>query len=219
LTGGFSYLTTNVEALMEGKSMSEIKNAVASGPRYCNKLLLKWWNDADRFRQPIKSVKTLFSFLNTRIWNFLNYYFLHQLVKAFGDASLKSIMEAFVSDVEGFKKMILVEDFSKCWVELNTAIMGYVKFEVKFATKNLTLQELDIFLEELKVTFFLSLFTNSASCMFYHGFKEDGSVASWLFPSELAVILKNNIKYNKSLFEDFGVTRAEIEENEGALNE
>jgi len=216
LSTEFTHLVTTVEALIEGKSMCEIKNAVTtSGPRYCNKLLFKWWNDADASRQPIKSVKTLFSFLNTRIWNFLNYYILHQLVNAYGNAALKSSMKTFVSDVQGFKKMIIVEDFNKCRMGLNTAIMGYVKFEVKFATNDLTLHELEIFLEELRVTFFPSLFTNCTSCMFFHGFGEEGSIVSWLIPSELAEILKNNIKNNKSLFENFEVIHAELEENEG----
>ena len=216
LNNEFSYLTKTVQTLIKDKNVREIKSAFTSGPRYCNKFLLKWCNavNGNESHQPGKP----FSFFKAEIWNFLNYYFLHQLINAFGDPALKSSMEAFVSNVEGFKEMTLVEDFGKCWAGQNASVPGYVKLEVKFGIRDLTMQEIEIFCEELRLNFFSSLFTNSASCMFYHGFGEEGSVVSWLIPSELAEILKSNVQINKSLFADFEVIHAELEEYEGIVS-
>ena len=216
LNDEFSYLTKTVQTLMKDKNVSEIKRAFTSGPRYCNKFLLKWFNavNGNESQRPGKP----FSFFNAEIWIFLNYYFLRLLINAFGDPALKSRMEAFVSNVESFKEMTLVEDFGKCWLGQNVSVPGYVKLEVKFGIRDLTIQEIEIFREELRLNFFSSLFTNSASCMFYHGFGEEGSVVSWLIPSELAEILKSNVQINKFLFVDFEVIHAKLEKYEGIMS-
>ena len=213
----FFNLAEQLHLKMLHKSVDDVKCSIINLPSYVNKFIHKLWNDIEA-SYSIKTVNDLFTILNTKVWSFLDYYLLEQLIRKFGDDALKERMKSYICRIQNFKETTLVVDFIKCWGGHKREIPGYVKLEVKCARRDMTIAELEHFREEIRVDYFRSLVSECASCMYYNEFREGCFVVSWLIPSELADILKSNSQSTRDSFKDFEVSYADVTDDEGMIN-
>ena len=158
----------------------------------------------------LSPVQVLFDFLNTRMWNFMDYQLLKLVTDIFGTEETKRQMASYVQQFEHFQLSTTVQEFSLCWDGSKIKpSQCYSEFEVKFTpdhVKNFTLEVLSTFQEKIRKLFLLS-HPHSEYVMIHYGYRSSGFVVTYVLPWSLALKIKEGILALKSyeVFESFFV--------------
>ncbi len=172
--------------------VSTLTSYISLLPPYVNIYVFPMWNKICKKLSNDETLNSLFTILNKEVWNILDYKLLEYFIKRCGNRKLKREMQSYVAELEKFKKQTLVVDFIECWEGLIREIPDYDEVKVKFDKHCLTLANLDAFRKTLTRICFPSLL-DYAGWIYYKRFEEGCFVVSWLFPSQLVVLLHHYI--------------------------
>ncbi len=172
--------------------VSKLTSCISLLPRSINIYVFPMWKKICKKLSDDETLNSLFTILNMEVWNILDYKLLEHFIKRCGNRKLKREMRSYVAELEKFKKQTLVVDFIECWEGHNREIPDYDEVKVKFDKHCLTLANLDAFRKTLTRKCIPSLL-DYAGWIYYKHFKEGCFVVSWLFPSQLVVLLHHYI--------------------------
>ena len=158
-----------------------------------------------------KTLDSLFTVLNKKIWNILDYHLLEHFINDSESDDLKRSMKRYILKLENFKKRTLVIPFIECWKGHDRDIPDYMDLEVKFKD-NKSLADLDQVWKRLQDETFPSLLKYAG--IRYHKLMEEGCCkVSWLIPDQLAQLLKEHIRRVHVLLKEYHVIQVMIGED------
>lgn len=150
-----------------------------------------------------KTLTGLIHFLNSRIWNFIDYHLLEYTIARFGSDSLQRYMQEYVRELEKFENETTVFDFMECWPGRETKPPNYDEIGAKIDKdpKRCTIKELNDFRCSLGVEFLPSLVEYTKYIMFHYKHANGCFSVTWILPSAVASLLKEAAsKPSASLF-------------------
>ena len=179
-------------------------------PHSIKKFTNPMWKKICKKKQ-IETLDCLFTVLNEKIWNILDYHLLEYFINECGNHDLKRRMKRYILELKNFKKKTLVIPFIKCWEGHDRDIPDYKELKVKFDDNNLSLADLDQVWKRLREKTFPSLLKYAG--IMYHKLMEEGCcIVSWLLPDQLAQLLKEHIRRVHVLLKEYHVIQVMIGE-------
>ena len=162
-------------------------------------------------KKQYETLDSLFTVLNEKIWNILDYHLLEHFINECGNHNLKRSMKRYILELKKFKKGTLVIPFIECWEGHDRDIPDYKELKVKFDNNELTLADLDHVWKKLQKKIFPSLLRYAE--LQYHKLMEEGCcIISWLLPDQLAQLLKEHIRRIHVLLKEYHVIHVMIGE-------
>ena len=155
------------------------------------------------------TLDSLFAILNMEIWNILDFRLLEYFIKKSGADELAEGMKKYISELEKFKKEILVIDFIECWEGHNRTFPEYDELTIKFNKQSLTLAKLDKFHRTL-VRKCIPSMLNYSGWICYKHFKSACFEVTWMLPIQLAMLVKRNIPTMCKVLESFKVQQVAV---------
>ena len=136
--------------------------------------------------EKLKTLTSLFQFLNGEVWNFIDYHLLEYVISEFGSQRLKQCMQQYAIDLKEYKNHATVHEFIQFWPTRQKP-PNYDDITVKLDKdpKLYTMRELDEFRQSLSVEFWPRL-SDYAKFVTYHYSHAEGSfIVTWILPPGL----------------------------------
>ena len=139
----------------------------------------------------IESLYGLFHFLNTSVWNFMDYDLLDYVIARFGSNHIKQCMQQYITDLKEFKCRTTIHEFMECWPGRQKRLLKYDDLTVKFEKdpKCSTVKELDDFRQKMCVELLPRLSDYARFVMYHYKHAEGCFVITWILPATLATEL------------------------------
>ena len=192
----------------ENRTVDDLTTIISSLPSDVNLYVYDSWKKI--VDQTFKNLDSLFTKLNAEVWTFLDYYLVHHIIEEINVNDLSLKMTEYIGAIQEFKKRTFVVPFIECWKGHPRNIPDYAKVEIKLNDTNITLAKLDDLREGLNKTFFPSL-SSCAACIYYNHFETGCFIVSFVFPNNLAKILKESIR-QCSLFDKFDIAYLSVQD-------
>ena len=190
--------------------MEKLTTCISLLPRSINIYIYPMWKKICKKKQ-YETLDSLFTVLNKKIWNILDYHLLEYFINECGNRNLKRSMKRYILELKNFKKRTLVISFIECWDRQGRDIPDYKELKVKFDDDKLTLADIDRFWTRLREKAFPSLLKYAG--LVYHKLMEKGCcIVSWLLPDQLAQLLKEHIRRVHVLLKEYHVIQVMIGE-------
>ena len=184
--------------------MEQLTGFISVIPRSVSIYVYPMWLEICNETKTNETLNSLFTILNMKVWNILDYNLLEYCIAKFGDNDLNKRMNHYISELNKFKEETLVVKFIECWEGHNREIPNYGEVVITFDIPTVTLADLDIFRKKLAKNCFPSL-VNCAEWIYYNKFQPGSFVISWILPNQLAKLLLENIKDIYMLLEEYQV--------------
>ena len=192
----FSYLSSSfLEELTENEvAAKEVRKHIVSLPlRLKRELFQPISKHASKITKKSDMVD-LFFYLDSTIWNFVDYSLLEHLVKIFGSTDIKKEMETYVSDITTFAREITVTQLIQCWpgrTEAPPTTYSELTATVEDVNPDeYTLEQLNSLRKGLSEQFLPPL---SDYALLYWSSKRGSVVVTWLIPNEYVPQFTNNV--------------------------
>lgn len=145
----------------------------------------------------------LFNFLNSCVWNFMDYHLMEYVIKEFGNEELRRRMAQYIRDLQVFESHTTVSQLIEVWSEQDLAPEDCEDATVKIDKDptRVTVSELNMFRKKLRVEFWPRL-SEYASHVLHHCKLRTGCfVVTWKFPSSLRLELEEKACKAHDFFE------------------
>ena len=190
--------------------VEKLTTCISCLPHSINMYIYPMWKKICKKKQ-YETLDSLFTVLNRKIWNILDYHLLEHFINECGNRDLKRSVKRYILELKIFKKRTFVIPFIKCWEGHDRDIPNYKELKVKFDKNDLTLADLDKFSKRLRKKTFPSLLKYAG--IMYHKLMEKGCcIVSWLLPDQLAQLLKEHIRRVPVLLKEYDVIHVMIGE-------
>ena len=141
------------------------------------------------------TLTSIFHFLNSNVWNFIDYYLLEYLITEFGSDNLKEDMKKYISELERFQQHTTVYHFAQCWIpKKKPEIYANVREKTGMDPRKCTLEVLNKKRKELCEQF-LPPFSEYA--IFLYNIEIGCFQITWTMPPQLADALREKITSNR----------------------
>ena len=191
--------------------MVKLTSIIANLPRSIFIYVFPMWEKVCRKINGEDTLVSLFTILNMEIWNILDYILLEHFILKSGNLLLQSKMNDYIVELDIFKKETLVVQFIDCWEGHNRDIPTYEGVTFTFKKHTLTLAKLDAFRKKLRMKCFPSL-SDFSGWIYYKYFKLGCIEVCWMFPEQLALLLREQINSLFDVLEEYQVTHVILRE-------
>ncbi len=128
-----------------------------------------------------KTLSSLFRFLGTQVWNFIDYHLLEFIISRLGSESLQQRMKDYVSRLQGFRRSTSMSSFIQSWSGRFQKPEDYDEVTATFNT-DCTIELVDQFRRQLQEKLLLLPPLSKFCAMLYYKHKNGGFMVTSLPP-------------------------------------
>ncbi len=152
-----------------------------------------------------KTLSSLFRFLGTQVWNFIDYHLLEFIISRLGSESLQQRMKDYVSRLQEFRRSTSMSSFIQSWSGRFQKPEGYDEVTATFSNdaQSCTIEFVDQLRRQLQEKLLLLPPLSKFCAMLYYKHKIGCFVVTWILPQNLADTLKKNILAELPQISDF----------------
>ncbi len=131
-----------------------------------------------------KTLSSLFRFLGTQVWNFIDYHLLEFIISRLGSESLQQRMKDYVSRLQGFCRSTSMSSFIQSWLGRFQKPEDYDEVTATFDTdaRSCTIEFVDQFRRQLQEKLLLLPPLSKFCAMLYYKHKKGGFMVTSLPP-------------------------------------